>query len=60
MENPIDDLTFIQEIATSQYGKLFLTSKQGSPNQYCTKIINKNQIFIIILLELNWVIIYQF
>ena len=43
MENPIDDLTFIQEIATCQYGKLYLTSKQGSSNQYCTKIINKNQ-----------------
>ena len=43
MENPIDDLAFIQEIATCQYGKLYLTSKQGSSNQYCTKIINKNQ-----------------
>ena len=43
MENPIDDLTFIQEIATCPYGKIYLTSKQGSPNQYCTKIINKNQ-----------------
>ena len=43
MENPIDDLTFIQEIATCRYGKVYLTSKQGSPNYFCTKIINKNQ-----------------
>ena len=47
MENPIDDLIFIQEIAPCKYGKVYLTSKQGFPNYFCTKIIiNKNQTII--------------
>lgn len=44
MENPIDDLTFIQQIAPCKYGNVYLTSKQGSSIQYCTKIIDRNVI----------------